>query len=172
MRKIPTCLSDMKTCFKCNKSKELSEFYKHSEMGDGHLGKCKECTKKDVADRIARKQCDLDWQIQERNRCREKTARARSSGKSPSIHSIREGAKRWEAKNRHKKHAHSMVGHAIRSGKLIKQPCERCGEKNVQAHHEDYTKPLDVLWLCTKHHGERHVQINEEKLRQKLTQSK
>jgi len=48
--------------------------------------------------------------------------------------------------------ARKMVGNQIRSGKLIRLPCEICGEHETTAHHDDYSKPLDVKWLCRKCH--------------------
>lgn len=47
---------------------------------------------------------------------------------------------------------------ALQSGKLQRQPCSVCGGK-AQAHHEDYTKPLDITWLCQTHHAARHREM-------------
>ncbi len=52
--------------------------------------------------------------------------------------------------------AGQIVQNALRSGKLEKQRCEVCGDQNGHAHHEDYNKPLEVIWLCRKHHLQRH----------------
>lgn len=53
--------------------------------------------------------------------------------------------------------AHDIVRNAVRHGRLIKQPCHICGSTiNVHAHHEDYSKPLDVIWLCDTCHRIRH----------------
>ena len=52
--------------------------------------------------------------------------------------------------------ARSKVHSAIKSGALKKKPCEICGETKVFAHHNDYSKPLDVHWFCRKHHRELH----------------
>lgn len=92
----------------------------------------------------------------------------------------REACRRWRAKNREyererhrqfraenpdwwrkyeygkKTKAKDKVSGAIRYGKLAKQPCEKCGSLRVQAHHDDYDRPLDVRWLCSVHHGEEH----------------
>lgn len=50
-----------------------------------------------------------------------------------------------------KQSARRDVAHAVKSGKLRRQPCEVCGER-AEAHHPDYAKPLDVRWLCRRHH--------------------
>ena len=53
--------------------------------------------------------------------------------------------------------AAQVVTRARASGRLIPQPCEECGEpETVHAHHDDYSQPIDVRWLCPKHHREWH----------------
>lgn len=65
----------------------------------------------------------------------------------------------WKTKNRDKYLAHKRVEYAVKTGKLIKQSCERCGAINAHAHHDDYSKPYEVMWLCPAHHKERHAEI-------------
>ena len=65
-------------------------------------------------------------------------------------------ARKWAENNPEKRRAHEMVKDAIRRGDLIKQNCEGCGENKVEAHHDDYTKPLDVRWLCRRCHRDEH----------------
>ena len=49
------------------------------------------------------------------------------------------------------------VWHAVKAGRLVRQPCEVCGALEVEAHHDDYSKPLDVRWLCPEHHRTHHA---------------
>jgi hypothetical protein len=58
-----------------------------------------------------------------------------------------------------KRRPRDVVYRALKDGRLTKGPCERgpdgCSGK-IHAHHDDYSKPLEVRWLCQKHHGEEH----------------
>jgi hypothetical protein len=67
------------------------------------------------------------------------------------------------AKNALKSIARIRLTTAVKFGRVIKQPCEVCGEKKSEAHHPDYTKPLDVVWLCLPHHRERDRQEREQR---------
>ena len=62
----------------------------------------------------------------------------------------------WRKKFPERKNAHAKVFRALVSGKLIKQPCLMCGE-SAEAHHPDYSRPLDVVWLCQTHHKQVHL---------------
>ena len=55
--------------------------------------------------------------------------------------------------------AHGKVNYAIKIGKLIRKPCQSCGDKKSFAHHEDYSKPLDVKWLCPACHNAHHANV-------------
>lgn len=62
----------------------------------------------------------------------------------------------WTKKNAKKKHAQTMVSNAIRDNRLMRGFCSTCGEQNAEAHHKDYNKPFDIVWLCKRHHMDAH----------------
>lgn len=74
--------------------------------------------------------------------------------------SITAGRRKWNAANPDKRRAQKLVESALRNGTMARQPCERCGDPKAHAHHEDYTKPLEVVWLCPRHHKARHREID------------
>lgn len=71
-------------------------------------------------------------------------------------------------KKRYPEHvrARELARQAIKTGTLTKQRCEVCGSENTVAHHDDYSKPLEVRWFCRKHHREIHdgMRFNCKKL--------
>ena len=67
-----------------------------------------------------------------------------------------ERKRRYREKNPEKHAAHLVMRNAIRAGMLVPMPCEVCGEKKVEGHHDDYGAPLSVRWLCKMHHLQAH----------------
>jgi hypothetical protein len=65
----------------------------------------------------------------------------------------------WLRRNRDKMAAHNATSRAILKGTLVRQPCEVCGNEKSEAHHDDYSKPLDVRWLCSNHHRMVHGKL-------------
>ena len=59
-------------------------------------------------------------------------------------------------KFREKRSARSKTYYALKRGKLLEMPCIVCGDK-AEAHHPDYSRPLDVVWLCHRHHAQTHA---------------
>lgn len=153
----------MKKCFKCNIEKPLSEFYKHKAMADGYLGKCKDCTKKDASNSYKILSQDKDYILAERKRNRERYHRLNYKDKHRGdIGAKKQIMERYKEKYPEKRKAHIVFWNALKNGIIKKEPCKKCGNTEVEAHHEDYSKPLDVIWLCIKHHNERHVKLREE----------
>lgn len=149
----------MKECFKCKKILSLDNFYKHPQMLDGHVNKCKECNKKDV-----RKNYKINIEhfkeyekkraiLPHRVKLREEYSKT-DSYKASHYKSI----KKARIENPKKYKARNFVNNALRAGFLIKpQNCENCLlDKKLHGHHCDYNKPLDVMWLCSRCHADWH----------------
>jgi len=127
----------MKVCPKCKKSKRLGEFYKNTK--NKYQSWCKECQgNRWYSDREYREKT-----IAKRNEYR-KTKRYKE------IHR-KDNQLNW-LRNKKKVLCRQKLYYAVKTGKIKKGKCEVCKSKKVQAHHEDYSKPYQVNWLCQKHH--------------------
>lgn len=159
----------MKACRICNEVKHEEDFYKHPKMIGGRDSKCKECTKAAVkANRDKKidyyKQYDA-WRFQNDPRVRDRHAAYRNTASGHA--SIRRSQAKWDDENKEAKYAHGVVARAVRTGCLIKpSECPLCGEftpsRMMHAHHEDYSKPLDIEWMCFKCHRAHHNPQNED----------
>ncbi len=166
----------MKKCKTCNDLLPLSSFYVHSQMPDGHLNKCIECTKKRIQKHRLLNLERIQAYDRERGKTEHRKKAVRLYNKRPEIrkkHKIysrirrklglhKESQKAWNLKNRHKRYAQCLLNRAVKKGLVQKHPCKVCGKKKVEGHHEDYTKPLEVIWLCRLHHAELHRKYKDE----------
>jgi hypothetical protein len=145
-----------KKCNKCEVLKPLVEFSHDKSKKDGYHNTCKSCTS----------QYNREWRA--KNILYIKAYNRNKYRKNASI--IMNKVKQWRQANPDKKErqnriwvethpaeykAHNILNAAVRDGKIHKLPwCEKCGEYgDIQGHHCDYSKPLEVIWLCSKCHS-------------------
>ncbi len=148
-----------KKCFKCEEVKPFSEFYKHAQMKDGYLGKCKKCAKSDVKKHRTE---NID-RIRQYDRARgylpHRKEKVRKYAQTPAgKKSQQKGFKKYNDKHPLRRAVMGLLGSAIRAGRIEKPDnCSKCGSNGmIHGHHEDYYKPLEVIWLCPKCHSLTH----------------
>lgn len=65
-------------------------------------------------------------------------------------------SKRWREAHVDQCKVNRKLQWAVLSGEIMRQPCIVCDNPKSHGHHEDYSKPFDVIWLCVTHHNLYH----------------
>ena len=147
----------MKVCKGCKEEKSPSCFYRNKTTRDRLAQYCKLCSSAKCR----------EWREKNKERLREYESKRAKTEKRILLnksYASREDVRArfrvkrndWKKKNKRKKQAHEMVLYHLGKGTLKRSPCSVCGSLKVDAHHCDYSKPLDVMWLCRAHHMQWH----------------
>jgi len=142
-------------CSACGFRLPPSSFYRDAKGRNGLSYHCKECAKTRAR----------AWQRQNKARHTAQSAAWRAA--NPERQKViqdrqartpagKANARTYRQRNREKVRARGTIHNHLRYGKLVRQPCRDCGGR-AQAHHDDYSKPLDVIWLCQKCHAAFHA---------------
>jgi predicted acetyltransferase len=124
----------MRKCTNCKETLPIEEnFYRDRYRKSGYRYICKKCS---LA--VSRKQTHRAiWNKNHRE-------------------SINKSVSDYLERNPEKKKAYKIWRSALASGKVVRKPCIFCGNTASQGHHQDYSKPLEVVWLCRTHHMDVH----------------
>jgi len=122
----------MKKCSRCHQIKDEEYFQKDASKKDGLCSACKEC---EHLRYLARLDYNKNYYQKHRSYYRKKYLF-------------------WQTTHKDQFNAGWLLRHYKKLGKIIQKPCLVCGKLPSEAHHSDYSKPLQVIWLCKGHHGE------------------
>ncbi len=131
----------MKTCKKCKVERLSSLFYKEPRNNDGLAGTCRYCVNKLTEENKGRY---ADWDEQRA------VISKRYYAKNSTFIKLKN--KLYGRLNVEKMSAKNKVYRAKLKGTLSLDTCRVCGSTRTECHHKDYSKPLDVVWLCHKCH--------------------
>lgn len=166
----------VKKCNLCGEVKSTDEFYKDNRASDGCQSACKSCWRNRVNARYAassdfrektrkwvsdyKKKNKQKWNEAETRRRWKDIDRRRDQGRR-SYHRNKDRVlayqREYRSNNPDKISARKAVSLAIASGDLIPGVCTICGNGKVEAHHPDYSQPLNVVWLCPRDHARHHA---------------
>jgi predicted metal-binding protein len=158
-----------KECSICKNSLPFDAFYKQQGGKFGLLNKCKECAKSYARSRSKLphvREYDRNRPNAEERKQKKLLREKVKYATDPEYRAMKaKKLREYRAKNKHKDKARQLISKSITNGKVIRPDCcERCKISCVpHGHHEDYNKPLEVMWLCTKCHGIRHRELNKIK---------
>lgn len=137
-------------CKTCLLDKSEDDFYYSNKT------RCKECIKASVRkNRLENQEHYRSYDRQRASRPDRVAAREAYAKTTEGRIAGAAAKKKWAVANAIRRQAHSKVQAALKSGRLQKQPCFICGS-TAEAHHPDYSRPLDVTWLCPEHHKAAH----------------
>jgi len=146
-----------KKCAKCGELKALDKYYKDIRASHGVYARCKSCLveydrTKEGRDRLKVRR----EKYKATDKFKETKRKYNLTDKAKSLDKIRKA--KWQKANPVKSRAHKKVRYALDSGKLDKPDnCQICGTDCIpNGHHEDYSKPLDVIWVCNQCHVDIH----------------
>lgn len=158
--------SIVKTCPKCLLSKHESDFGRQRSRKDGLQAWCRKCRASWTASEAGRRSLVKAQRKYRSTEAGRETRRASSMRGYKKCMATEAGRKmrsatqaRHNARHPDRHRARRLLNHAVARENIFRQPCEVCGAKKVEAHHSDYSKPLDVRWLCRMHHREHHRKV-------------
>ena len=139
----------MKHCYDCGHEKPLSDFYKNASKPDGLTPACKECHRAWRKDHYRRNFERVNKKNAQWNEANQEAIRVWRNKRQNAAYSAKSATGIFNI--------YHLVKVAIRHGILTPERCRICNSVDVVAHHEDYKKPLDVLWYCHRHHLRLHA---------------
>lgn len=145
-----------KTCSTCKEVKDISCFPKDSSRKDGYRGTCKGCKvisdrKSHLRHKQARNKRTKEYSLTHKEQIKKYLTGYHKTDHAKKL--ARDASTRQRLKDPLQVKARRDANNAVISGRLEVLPCEHCGsELNIEKHHEDYNKPLDVTFLCRKCH--------------------